>query len=231
MSLKKNCQDKNKENGSIMVEAALYLPLTVFVVFAMIYFGMVKYQDSILTFRVQKYATQRSREVAYPGYAKLTGEHIGGADIDLRDEASFDFASYYEARSERLYNEWKFNYTVDEKAFAEDLEAVLSETSFLTGIQTETNVSIENYVISQRIKVDASYQLEGPAFLRQVGVPSLITLKSSVVQSASNPAELVRNTDLACDMLSFFLEKLGIKDKVDSFFSKVAEIKDKFLKE
>ena len=56
-----------------------------------------------------------------------------------------------------------------------------------------------------------------------------LTLKSSVVQNASNPAELVRNIDLAADLIDFLLERFGVKDRVDSFLKKVEDIKDKIL--
>ena len=42
----------SEESGVVMVEASIYFPMVIFTVFAMIYFGMVKYQESILTFQI-----------------------------------------------------------------------------------------------------------------------------------------------------------------------------------
>lgn len=214
-----------------MVEAAIFFPITIFVVFAMIYLGMVRYQDSILAFKVQKYATIVGRETAYPGYSELIGDGIyGSSAVDFGSGASFDYDAYFEERSDKIYNEWKFNYSADAKKYEGELEQILSETSFLTGFQVNADVEVENYVLAQRVKVKASYDLKGPKFLQSVGVPAVITLKTSVIQSASSPTELARNTDLAIDMISYLLEKLGLKGKVDSFFQKITEIKNKFIK-
>lgn len=50
-----------------------------------------------------------------------------------------------------------------------------------------------------------------------------------MTQSASNPAELVRNIDLAGDLIDFLLERFGVKDQVDSFLKKAEDIKNKIL--
>ena len=38
-----------QESGAIMVEATIYYPIVIFVVFAMIYLGMAKYQETLVT--------------------------------------------------------------------------------------------------------------------------------------------------------------------------------------
>ena len=106
---------------------------------------------------------------------------------------------------------------------------MLSRRSFLTGVETTVDVSISNYVIGKSLTVKASYGLRSPKLLDYVGVPMDLTLKSNVTQSASNPTELVRNIDLATDLIDFLLKRFGVKDRVDSFLKKVEDIKDKIL--
>lgn len=220
------------ESGVVMVEASIYFPMVIFTVFAMIYFGMVKYQESILTFQVEKLAIMGGRVVAYQGYEVWADEEaLFSTSVDFESGRNFSSAmeDYYSRHSEHLYNEWKFDYRQEQGILEGQLSQMLSRKSFLTGVETEAKVSVTNYVIGKSIKVEASYGLKSPKFLDYVGVPMNLTLKSSVIQNASNPAELVRNIDLATDLIDFLLERFGVKDRVDSFLKKVEDIKDKIL--
>lgn len=211
-----------EESGTIMVEATIYYPIVIFAVFAMIYLGMVKYQDSLLAYQVEHFAVQGGREVAYQGYEELEteGETFPGAEA---------FEAYYDRHAEHLYNEWRFNYSQEESRIRGELEEALSRKSFLTGVETTAKVDISNYVIGKSIQVTATYGVESPRFLTHIGVPLELRLGTSVKQNASNPAELVRNIDLAGDLIDFLLERFGVKGKVDGFLKKVEDIKNKIL--
>ena len=60
--------DNNTQRGAIMVEAAIYFPITIAVVMAVIYFGLFKMQESYFFFQVERAALELARETAYPGY-------------------------------------------------------------------------------------------------------------------------------------------------------------------
>lgn len=221
-----------EESGMIMVEASIYFPIVIFTVFAMIYFGMVKYQESILTFQVYRLATVGGREVAYQGYEVFNGDDMVSStavDFDSEKDFSSGMEEYYQKHSEHLYNEWKFDYSAEASRLEGDLSEMLSSCSFLTGIETTAEIDISNYVIGKSMTVKATYGLQSPKFLEYVGVPVDLTLKTHVTQSVSNPTELVRNVDLATDLIDFLLERFGVKDRVDSFLKKVEDIKDKIL--
>ena len=220
------------ESGVILVEAAIYLPIVIFTVLAMIYLGMVKYQESILTFQVQKIAVMGGREAAYQGYEAFdTGGSLQSSSVDFKSgtQYSSQVETYYDLHSEHLYNEWKFDYGEEAGSLEQELTQMLEQSSFLTGIRSTAQVHINNYVIGKSITVEATYGLESPKLLSYVGVPADITLKSTVTQNASNPAELVRNIDLAMDLIDFLLERFGVKDRVDVFLKKVEDIKNKIL--
>jgi len=220
------------ESGVIMVEASIYFPIVIMTVFAMIYFGMVKYQESILTFQVQKLAMMGGREVAYPGYEVFTSDgSVQSSFVDFKSGKNFasGMRSYYKKHAEHLYHEWKFNYDENRSRLESELSEILSRRSFLTGVQTTAKVEINNYVITRKITVKAAYGLESPKLLEFIGVPVDLTLKTNVTQTAANPTELVRNIDLAEDLIDFLLERFGVKDRVDAFLKKAEDIKDKIL--
>ena len=75
----------------------------------------------------------------------------------------------------------------------------------------------------------ASYGVESPKFLEIIGVPLNLKMTTYVTQSAANPTELVRDIDLAGDLINFLLERFGVKGRVDDFLKKVEDIKNKIL--
>ena len=80
----------NEETGSIMVDASIYFPIVICPVFAMIYLGMVKYQESVLTFQVEKLAVIGAREIAYPGYEVFTEDgSLMSSSVDFKSESQF----------------------------------------------------------------------------------------------------------------------------------------------
>lgn len=221
-----------REDGVIMVEASIYFPIVIFTVFAMIYFGMVMFQDSILTFQVQKLATMGGREVAYPGYREFAADgSLGSTAVDFKAESDFGsgMSGYHAGHSDHLYNEWRFNYDDEAQWLEDELSSMLSQRSFLTGVESECDVSISNFVLGKTITVEASYGLRSPKFLEYVGVPMDLKLKSSVRQTVINPTELVRNVELAADLIDFLLDRFGVSGQVDSFLKKVEDIKNKIL--
>lgn len=221
-----------QEDGVIMVEASIYFPIVIFTVFAMIYFGMVMFQDSILTFQVQKLAVMGGREVAYPGYEAFADDgSLLSTAVDFKAESDFSakIPEYHEGHSKHLYNEWRFDYSGEEQKLERELSAMLSQRSFLTGVQSECDVKINNFVLGKIITVEASYGLKSPKFLEYVGVPMDLKLKSSVRQTSINPTELVRNIELAADLIDFLLDRFGVSGQVDSFLKKAEDIKNKIL--
>lgn len=230
------------QDGLIMLEASIYFPIVIFTVIAMIYFGMVKYQQSILTFQVQKIAVLGGREIAYQGYEAFESDQTkrSGA-VDFESGATFSMGesggslnadtvkNYYNQHSEHLYNEWQFNYSSEASRLKGELEEALTKRSFLTGIEATASVDISNYVIGKSLTVKATYGLKSPRFLSVVGVPLEFKIGTAVIQNASNSTEFVRNIDLAGDLINFLLEKFGVKDQVDGFLKKAEDIKNKIL--
>ncbi len=230
--MKKRDHKRSSESGVILIEATIYFPIVIFLVIALIYMGMVKYQESVLTFQVQKLAVMGGRQVAYPGYEEfLSDGSLASGAVDFKEDSSFgsSMEAYYEAHSHHLYNEWRFDYGNEQAELKRTLEDMLSQRSFLTGISTEANVEIGNYVIGKSISVTASYGVESPKFLEIIGVPLNLKMTTYVTQSAANPTELVRDIDLAGDLINFLLERFGVKGRVDDFLKKVEDIKNKIL--
>lgn len=223
---------KEDRGSVVMIESTIYFPITVLLVLALVFFGMVKFQVSLLNFQAQKFALIGGREMVYPGYEVFeSGGTLESSGVDFRDGTNFSdgISSYYEKACEHLYQEWKFDYSGKTTGLEGSLENVLRQKSYITGLTTSAEVSMKNNLIVKYVTVTVSYGIALPRFLSLVGVPSEMTLMTRVRETAVNPTGLVRNVDLACDFTNFLLEKLGVKNKVDSFLKKVEDIKSKIL--
>lgn len=224
-------RNRNDDKGAIMVEASIYYPIVILTVFSMIYLGMLLYQESLLDLQVQRIAMVGAREVAYPGYVAFMGDGLGAASVDFNEGSDLSryVEEYYEENAYELYKEWRKDYSSVETSLEYELTELLDRYTFLTGLSSNVDVTVDANLISKKITVRADYGLEVPKFLTYVGVPERLTLKTSVKQNASNPTELVRNTELAIDLVEFLLERFGVKDKVGDFLKKVEGVKNKLL--
>ena len=59
------------ENGVIMVEATIYMPLVFCTVMALLYLALFNMQEYMLMYQVQRVAAVAAREEAYLGYEKF----------------------------------------------------------------------------------------------------------------------------------------------------------------
>lgn len=96
-----NRENNNSENGAIMVEAAIYFPITIGIVMVVLYFGLFKLQESYFFFQVERAATELAREVSYPGYDSFTDENpLKNSKVDFDWEngpSESQTKSYYAA--------------------------------------------------------------------------------------------------------------------------------------
>lgn len=59
----------NSQKGAVLVEAAIYFPLVLCVVVAMLYLGLFHMQESALGHIAESAVLEAAREEAYPGYS------------------------------------------------------------------------------------------------------------------------------------------------------------------
>ena len=96
-----NRENNNSETGAIMVEAAIYFPITIGIVMVVLYFGLFKLQESYFFFQVERAATELAREASYPGYDSFTDENpLKNSKVDFDWEngpSESQTKSYYAA--------------------------------------------------------------------------------------------------------------------------------------
>lgn len=221
--------NQQKQCGAIMVEAALYFPITIAVVMAVIYLGLFKMQESYFFFQVERTAAQLAKEIAYPGYEGFTDKEPlsdGKVDFSWEEPSDEQVQSYYEAYNGSLTKIYRLGAGSNTKERLAKYQESLCKYSTLLSVGTaKASIRVENKFMSQSVFAELRYELPTPGILRYLGMKDTISLYAAAYQPVLNTTDFVRNVDLAWDLGKFFLDKLGIDtDKFVENFNKVKEI-------
>ena len=100
------------ENGAIMVEATIYMPLVLCTVMALLYLALFNMQEYMMMYESQRVAAVAAREEAYLGYETFNMGADNEIDFDWGGgmPSSDDVQNYYKAYSGKttdMYREMK----------------------------------------------------------------------------------------------------------------------------
>lgn len=225
---------KQNQRGAIMVEAAIYFPITIAVVMAVLYLGLFKMQESYFFFQTERAAMNLAREIAYPGYESFSGEEpLQGNRVDFSWEGEPDarkVQSYYRAYNGSVSRIYRWGLEGKTQSRVQKYKDALAKNSGLFSLgQTEASVKVNNGFFSKSVQTELRYVIRTPGILRFLGVKDKLTLYAGAYEPVLNTTDFVRNIDLASDMGKFLLKKLGLADDAEKFAAKFNEIKNKFL--
>ncbi|MBB5264713.1 hypothetical protein HNP82_001841 [Catenibacillus scindens] len=223
------------ENGAIMVEAAIYMPIVLCTVMALIYLALFNMQEYMMMYQVQRVAAVAAREEAYIGY-----DVFGmGADneIDFPEgglPSSGEVTEYYGAyhgRLSTLYREVADvlsaigvaesdggSYT---SRFASDARR---STLIALGTVSAPEVEIDTGFFGTEITVTMTHSIPLPGVLAYLGYDADTTIRTVAYSYSMNPSAFVRNVDLATDLVDYIMEKLGYSDGYNEFLQKMDEV-------
>lgn len=224
---------KNEESGMLVVEASLYLPISIMLIAFLICYGIAKLQQCVLFFEAEKIANEIARCEVYPGYEEILGDDTDlSVDIvEFPDEAGIK--NYYKAQALDLYN-WGLDHRSQEDKFQKRLKKLVTSVYLLApaGVQPTCDVEIKG-VLVPKVTVSVTYKIDFPKMFEYLvdGADTFdqVYIGAQSKSVAVKPAEFVRNVDIAADIADFLMEKLGIKGTVTSFTGKMKEIKERFL--
>lgn len=225
------------ENGSIMVEAALYTPLVLCTVMVLLYLALFNMQEYMLMYHAQKIAAAVSREEAYLGYEKFGMGSSARADFSWGEAKAPDLetvTAYYTAHHERLsdlYREIKNLLSGGPRGdYSSRFATAVGETTLLVlGNISSPDVQIDRGFLGTDIKVTITHSLPVPGVLKYLDYNDSMTLRVAAYNYSVNPSEFVRNVDLAVDLVSYIMDKLGLSKNYNEFLGKVNEVLDFIL--
>lgn len=219
-----NLNNKISEKGAIMVEASIYFPIVIAIVFSIIYVSLWKIEDCAAYFAAQKVADSAANAIAHEGYRYLygnIGDDVVGIDtcVDFKAEipAQKDVLNYYENKK-TLYKRIK----IDNEEYEKSLKKLLNTTKFVpfTLKDDDVKVTVDSGFFRTLVTVDVSVGFQTPGIMRYIGFDEEFKFHSVGYQFVSEPVEFVRNTDLAFDLIDYLFDRLGLSGKIDNFTKK-----------
>lgn len=233
--MKKHIKD---ESGVAVVEASIYLPFVIAIVFFLVYLAFFYMEEFAMFYAVERAASEAAREYSYRGYTQL----------DMNADGNFEFAwtgntpskeevdNYYKAKHgnenngnkasvRSLYRELgKFFSTYDTSDLTEKYDKVLDGVSMIAaGTRIKPEITLKTGVFSSEVTATVSHSFRTPGIMRYLGAPDQYTIRATTKKLSTCPANFVRDVDLGADFIDFVAERLGFKDKKDKLFKEVSK--------
>lgn len=240
MRLSKKIKSFLKDENGIMVnvEAIFLYPLTIFVIFALVYIGLFMFQVVAIQNCSQKIAVLASREISYPGYVDMPS---GGScvsvfgtnaiDWDVNENAKITVPRVTQSTGEEksAIRPYRYLTTIGKNSNILDgsqkdkiikiAKSVVDNSKLLASDNIVVEIKADNFFVSQQVEVKISEELPTPGLFTWFQKKSQVS--ATAFASANDQDEFIRNTDLVFDFAETLAKKLNL-DK-DSNFGKAIE--------
>ena len=225
-----------KENGAVQViEATLIFPFVVLVLGFLLYTGNYVLQGLAMYNEAQRIAVSATRDIGFPGY------EIMSSQSNVSAMADFDWGEG-QAPGISLINQMMdehnpYRYLSTDKAILSDksksslegrLKKLIENGSFVSGNNVSCEIKADNTILNQKVYVSVTKSLDIPVFLEMLGIKDNLDIKVKAVAVVGDPAEFVRNTDMAFDLGEFLLNDLKFGADNQSVSERMSIFKQKF---
>lgn len=233
----KNIFDKENK-GAVMVEAAIYIPIVLCMVIALIELAIFNMQEYLMMYEAQRISTIVSRDVAYEGYSHLNAGQNN--EIDLEEFPSSDqITDYYQSYHEKissLYREVSGVFAAATKGETDtskynvlSTDAVMRASLIAIGNLSTPNIKVDNGLLGSGVTVTFIHEIPVPGVIRYLGYEGSTNLRVAAYTYSVNPSEFARNVNLATDLVDYVFEKLNLSGGYSEFKSKIYTVLDKIL--
>lgn len=225
------------ENGAIMVEASIYMPLVLCTVMALLYLALFNMQEYMMMYQAQRVAAVAAREEAYLGYEEFNMGSDNEIDFDWgeSDTPSHNTVTrYYKAHSGRVSDMYREVGTAlsiaglteaDGSGYeARFADAAVDSALIALGTVSAPEVEIDTSFWGTDITVTIKHSLPIPGVIRYLGYDDDAVIRLAAYSYSANPSEFVRNVDLASDLTSYIMEKCGLSQSYEEFLEKTDEV-------
>ena len=234
-----------EERGAVQViEMTLILPIVFFIMGFLLYTGNYIMQSVVMYNDAQVIAVAAGRAIGFPGYSQFMGYREGGSSNPSNVTVNVDFPSNSNLSSvvktvmqlRAPYRYWQSGNNLiksSERIYLENyLQAMIAKTSFLGGGKVDCVITPVQNVVTQKVRVEVSKKVEMPGLLRMLPVRNFMEIKVTATAVASDPAEMIRNTEMVLDYADEFLTetKTGqqILDNITGYVTKLKSVLTKF---
>ena len=227
----------NNENGAIMVEAAIYMPLVLCTVMALLYLAIFNMQEYMMMYEAQRVSAVAAREEAYLGYEAFQMGSDNEIDFSWGEGAvpsSDQVNSYYQAHHDHISDMYRELGTIlaiagvsgsdGESYTVRFADAARQSTLIAPGTVSAPEVEIDTGFWGTDVTVSISHAVPLPGVLAYLGYDGSTTVYAAAYSYSVNPSEFVRNVDLATDLVDYIMRKCGLSQSYNEFLSKTSEV-------
>ncbi len=209
------------EVGAVkVVEATFVYPIVFFIMGILIFMSCLLLQKSALQSDAERVALAVSKVKAQTGY-NLFGNVISSA-ADFPMEVSDSLLRNVLEESEPY--RYLQSDVVDLATLNDELESLISRNRFLIPSQIDCQISCERKILNQQIVVHVTNRVNLPSFVRYLGLEKLLLIDITATATVSDPAEFIKNVDIAFDVGGFLNEKYQLQNKLTTFVDRIKKM-------
>lgn len=220
-------QNGKQESGAAVVEAAIYFPIVICVVMAMLYLGLFLLQEAAMNCQLQRFTTYASKNTSNPGYKVFP--FSTGSEFEFSYEGNAPSASQVDQYYMAYHNDIGALYRGIAGLFSDedyDYNSMLADMAnhgLLFRFHVSPSVEVEKTLFGTSIVATVEYSIPTPGAIRYLGLNQGLVIRSASYCHAVDPSGFVRNTDLAVDLVEFAADKLGISDTITNIVNQAKE--------
>lgn len=176
--------------GEVMVEAAIYFPFVLMVVFFILVLSIAQLNQYIINYQVARVADLSSAANNYYSFDTTLSPSFaaGMTESELPSEAAV--IDYYEFK--QLNGSWYSNTT----GFSDELEAALNKYSLVKGVVKTSPVITVDRGYTDIINISVEYDLNMPGFISYItGTEKKVVAVSGTSTSTFRAADTIRRYD------------------------------------
>lgn len=203
---------KEECGAGTIIEYTIVFPIVLAVCMALILMGYTVHERAVLEGATARTALYAAKTMADQNYETITGTSAESDSLEITDiaitEGSIETAPYRFLLG-----------GVGSTENCEDYCTKLIRKNQLFMTSTPTVSVKKSGVVFTKVTVTAKQEFKVPVF-PMLDLPSVVDIESTSTAYVNEPAEFIRNADLAIDVVKAIDEKVGISEKISELGSK-----------
>lgn len=214
---------RSQKGAVSVVEAALVYPVVIISCIALIYAGIFMYESAVLESRAASVAVLTAKNISFSGLEKL-------ADDGYSDSMKFE-NDISGGKVRRAYRDnAPYRYLVASEISSETEKKAIryAADTILPAYAEKCKIEVVPHLLSREVSVKISRRVVLPHLFHIIGIDESRKVGASSRAIVSDPAEFLRNTDIAFDTAGYISERFGLDKKKDLLMEKIKSALERF---
>ena len=206
-----------KNNGMVIVEAAIVFPIMFFVLFFIIFIGNMYFEQAKVDDITLRYATKGAEYVSDPFQYDMERTHAVPTDVNALDIEPYRYILGSITNGSISDVEDRISQEVKDEINDNSLIFFSNSRANIVGSDNSKIATFKNYVIYSTFIVQVNYEIKFPIRFLGNESPTIIKLSSRSEVPVSDSPEFIRNVDMVVDLL----DGTSTGDTIKGIFEKI----------